>query len=300
MEGAMNLQDGLETSESRSRPMSRRAPRHRVIPTAWPLKAYCTGLLCRASARVLSRWRRVQAAHQSLHHFVAKADWSDDAVLSLVRAQVLPALERQGQIRAWIVDDTGFPKKGSIRWGLRGSIMANSANRTTARSRSLSPLPPNRRACRSPLSSICRKAGRTTAGRREKAGVPENVIFHTKPEIALTQVRAALDDGVSPGFVLAGRYGNDTACRTGLTEMGFTYVVGVQSSIRLLSPGTQPLPPNPWSGRGRPPSLARLQPGHAPVSAKELAQALPENAWRRRELRGRTPLTWTRPERVQP
>ena len=24
---------------------------------------------------------RVQAAHQSLHHLVAKADWSDDAVL---------------------------------------------------------------------------------------------------------------------------------------------------------------------------------------------------------------------------
>lgn len=57
---------------------------------------------------------RVQAAHQSLHHFVAKADWSDDAVLGVVRAQVLPALERerQGPIRAWIVDDTGFPKKG--------------------------------------------------------------------------------------------------------------------------------------------------------------------------------------------
>ena len=47
---------------------------------------------------------RVQAAHQSLHHFVANADWSDDAVLSRVRAQVLPVLERQGPIRAWIVE----------------------------------------------------------------------------------------------------------------------------------------------------------------------------------------------------
>ena len=54
----------------------------------------------------------MQAAHQSLHHFVAKADWSDDAVLAVVQAQVLPGLERQGPIRAWIVDDTGFPKKG--------------------------------------------------------------------------------------------------------------------------------------------------------------------------------------------
>lgn len=61
---------------------------------------------------------RVQAAHQSLHHFVAKADWSDDAVLSRVREQVLPALERQGPIRAWIVDDTGFPKKGKHSVGV--------------------------------------------------------------------------------------------------------------------------------------------------------------------------------------
>jgi SRSO17 transposase len=117
--------------------------------------------------------------------------------------------------------------------------------------------------------------------RREKAGVPEDVIFRTKPEIALAQIRAALDAGVSPGVVLADAgYGNDTALRTGLTEMGLTYVVGVQSSIRLWPPDTQPLPPKPWSGRGRPPSLVRRQPEHAPVSAKDLAQALPEDAWR--------------------
>src|SRR4029077_11734220 len=61
---------------------------------------------------------RVQAAHQSLHHFVAKAEWSDAALLAVVRAQVLPVLERQGAIRAWIVDDTGFPKKGTHSVGV--------------------------------------------------------------------------------------------------------------------------------------------------------------------------------------
>ena len=55
---------------------------------------------------------QVQATHQSLHHLVANADWSDEAVLSVVRQQVLPAMERDGAIRAWIIDDTGFPKKG--------------------------------------------------------------------------------------------------------------------------------------------------------------------------------------------
>jgi hypothetical protein len=56
---------------------------------------------------------RVQTAHQSLHHLVANADWSDEAVLTAIRERLLPEIERHGAIRAWIVDDTGFPKTGT-------------------------------------------------------------------------------------------------------------------------------------------------------------------------------------------
>jgi SRSO17 transposase len=55
---------------------------------------------------------RVRAAHQSLHHFVAKADWSDDTVLAAVRARVLPLIAKRGPIRVLIIDDAGMPKKG--------------------------------------------------------------------------------------------------------------------------------------------------------------------------------------------
>jgi hypothetical protein len=61
---------------------------------------------------------RVQAAHQSLHHFVAKADWSHGAVLAAVLARVLPVIERRGRIRAQIIDDTGMPKKGKHSVGV--------------------------------------------------------------------------------------------------------------------------------------------------------------------------------------
>jgi len=89
-----------------------------------PLKAYCTGLILPGERKSVEPMAariepgRVQAAHQSLHHFVAKADWSDEAVLAMVRAEVLPAIEQQGPIRAWIVDDTGFPKKGTHSVGV--------------------------------------------------------------------------------------------------------------------------------------------------------------------------------------
>src|SRR5277367_6587000 len=56
--------------------------------------------------------RRVQGAHQSLHHFVANADWSQEDLLRQVRTFALPAIEKSGGVKAWIVDDTGFPKKG--------------------------------------------------------------------------------------------------------------------------------------------------------------------------------------------
>ena len=56
---------------------------------------------------------RVSAKHQSLLHFVANAAWSDERVLARVHELTLPIIERCGAIEAWIIDDTGFPKKGA-------------------------------------------------------------------------------------------------------------------------------------------------------------------------------------------
>ena len=58
---------------------------------------------------------QVRSAHQSMHHLVADAPWSDEAMLSAVAERVLPKLiEAHGAVR-WIVDDTGFRRKGSTR-----------------------------------------------------------------------------------------------------------------------------------------------------------------------------------------
>nr|WP_232460296.1 transposase [Xanthomonas oryzae] len=56
--------------------------------------------------------QNVRSAHQSMHHLVADADWSDQALLAAVAAQVLPPLSRKSAACHWIVDDTGFSKKG--------------------------------------------------------------------------------------------------------------------------------------------------------------------------------------------
>src|SRR4030088_2675958 len=61
---------------------------------------------------------RTAAQHQSLLHFVGQGAWSDDAVLTKVRQMVLPQITRDGPIEAWIIDDTGIPKKGQHSVGV--------------------------------------------------------------------------------------------------------------------------------------------------------------------------------------
>ena len=81
------------------------------------LKGYCTGLmlpLARKSVEPMAARvdpLHASARHQALHHFVAKAEWSDAEVLRRVCQWVVPHMDfsRGGW---WIIDDTGFPKKG--------------------------------------------------------------------------------------------------------------------------------------------------------------------------------------------
>jgi SRSO17 transposase len=111
--------------------------------------------------------------------------------------------------------------------------------------------------------------------------VPEDVVFKTKPQIALDQIKAARAEGVPEGVVLADAgYGIHTAFRTALTRMGLTYVVGIQSSARFWPPGAGPLPPKAWTGQGRPPTLMRRDAQNPPQSAAQLAKSLPADAWR--------------------
>jgi hypothetical protein len=72
---------------------------------------------------------RVRAAHQSMHHFVAKSEWSDNAILTAVHARVLPTIAQRGQIRALIIDDTATQRKASTPLVGRGSIAGNSVTR---------------------------------------------------------------------------------------------------------------------------------------------------------------------------
>ena len=202
-------------------------------------------------------------------------------MLAAVRDLVLPALLERGPIRAWIIDDTGMPKKGRHSVGVARQYCGQIGKQDNCQVAVSMLVATDHASLPVAFQLYLPETWAADAERRARAGVPDDVVFQTKPTIALDQIRAAMTAGLPPGVVLmdAG-YGNDTALREGVSALVLTYVAGVQSSLTVWPPGVEPLPPKPWSGKGRPPKLLRRAPGHEPVSVKALAEGLAPEAWR--------------------
>jgi len=244
-----------------------------------PLRDYCVGLVMPGERKSVEPMAavtapgRVAAQHQSLLHFVGQSEWSDEKVLSKVRELVLPAMERDGPIEVWIIDDTGFPKQGKQSVGVASQYcgqLGKKGNCQVAVSLSIAnhhaSLPV---AYRLYLPQEWAK----DRARRRKAGVPGRIRFKTKQEIALEQIRWAREAGLPRGVALMDAdYGRNAELRRGVTAQGLTYVAGIQSTPLVWKPGTGPKPGRAtpkWGRRGNPDLL----------SVKEIALDLPEEAW---------------------
>ena len=257
------------------------------------LRGYCTGLMAplkRKSVEPMASHlapTATRSRHQSLHHFVADSAWSDEQMLLRVAQWVVPAMDVSDG-GWWIVDDTGFPKQGVHSVGVARQycgMLGKQDNCQVAVSVSL--------ACQAGSLPVAwqlylPKEWADDTARREKAGVPQDVEFATKPAIALAQIKRLTEQGAPKHCVLADAgYGVDTAFREGLSELGLSYVVGVTGQVTVWPPGHEPLPPAAYSGRGAVPTRLRLgQAKHQrPQSIKELAFELAPSQWQTIEWR---------------
>ena len=208
---------------------------------ARPLRDYCIGLMMPCERKsgepmaAVTAPARVAAQHQSLLHFVGEGRWSDEKVLAKVREMVLPEIQRHGPIEAWIIDDTGFPKQGRHSVGVARQYcgqLGKEDNCQVAVSLSLAnshaSLPVAYR-----LYLPQEWAG--VRDRLRKAGVPDDVCFETKHEIARDQIRRACEASLPRGVVLmdAG-YGNNSDLRADITALDLTYVVGILSNTHSM------------------------------------------------------------------
>jgi SRSO17 transposase len=215
-------------------------------------------------------------------------------VLNRVHERVLRTLTRDEPVQALIIDDTGFPKKGSHSVGVAQRYSGQLGKQDDCRVAVSLSVATHQGSLPIAYRLYLPKDWADDPIRRATAGVPEDVMFQTKPEIALRQLRQALMDGVPPAVVLMDpAYGNDSKLRAGITKLELPYVAGILPSTMVSRPGEAPLPPAPRSGRGRPGKRLRRDQTHQPVSVKALALELAANAWQQITWRddSNTPLT---------
>jgi hypothetical protein len=142
---------------------------------------------------------RASAEHQSLLHFVGQSAWSDESLLAKVRELVVPAMETQGRIEAWIVDDTGFVKKGVHSVGVARQYCGRLGKTDNCQVAVTLSIANHQASLPIAYRLYLPEEWANDAARRSKAHVPDDVKFRTKPEIALRQIRAALMAGVARG-----------------------------------------------------------------------------------------------------
>jgi len=248
-----------------------------------PLKNYCTGLLLPGERKSVEPMAarlavdNVRRMHQSLHHVVADAPWSDEGVLDRSLDFVIPAMLRRDPVVAWVVDDTGFPKKGRESVGVARQYCGQVGKQDNCRVAVSLSMTTERASMPVAFRLYLPNVWVEDRKRRKKTGVPDSIQFQTKPEIALEQIRRASERGVPQGVVLADAgYGMDTNFRSELTRLEMAYVLGVQNTTSVWKPGEQPKPAPARKGNtGRPRKLLQRDAQHQPVSVKELALSLP-------------------------
>jgi SRSO17 transposase len=210
---------------------------------------------------------------------VADAPWSDEAVLAKVQSYAWTAMRQKGPLQAWIVDDSGFPKKGTHSVGVVRQYCGQVGKQENCRVAVSLSVSTHQASLPIAWRLYLPQEWAEDQARRKQAGVPKEIKFETKPAIALQQIRAAVEQGVPRAPVLAdAAYGTDTQFREAIAELGWRYVVGIMSSVSVWKPSEAPLSKAEWKGRGRPTKLLPRDSGHKPMAVKELAHSLPASA----------------------
>ena len=247
-----------------------------------PLRNYCAGLLLDGERKSVEPMAarlapdHVQRMHESLHHFVAQSPWNDSVMLGRVRDYVLPAMQKAGPVTAWIVDETGVVKKGSHSVGVTRQYCGRIKKQENCQVAVSLSVATEKASLPIAWRLYLTEEWANSAERRSKAGVPKELEFQTKPQIAVAQIAQALQDGVPRGVVLADEvYGSNREFRETVAGLDLKFSVAVRCTTTVWALDRQPLPPSPRQGAFR----MRRDEAHQPITMRQLAQELPRSAW---------------------
>jgi len=212
---------------------------------------------------------------QAMQQFIGQSPWPWEPLRQRLAQRLLAALQPAA---AWIVDDTGFPKKGTHSVAVArqySGTLGKIGNCQVAVS-----LHYATDDAAMPLDfALYLPEEWLEPDRRREAGIPEDVTFQTKWALALALIDRAREWGIPVGVISADAgYGNSTEFRTGLAERQLSFVVGIQGTTAVWADQGDLAPPR-RAGRGRPP-LEPIDAG-APLSVAALSQSWPQESWQR-------------------
>src|SRR5512147_3008542 len=159
------------------------------------LRGYCTGLMLPIARKSVEPMAasldplHASARHQALHHFVAQAQWSDEEMLRRVAQWVVPDMDLEGGA-FWIIDDTGYPKKGKHSVGVARQYCGQLGKQDNCQVAVSISLASQTASLPVAYRLYLPKEWAGDRIRRNQAGVPEQVRFQTKPQIALGQLQS--------------------------------------------------------------------------------------------------------------
>jgi SRSO17 transposase len=172
------------------------------------MTSYCTGLLLPSERKsveptaALTAPTRTAAQHQSLLHFVGQGDWPDEAVMERIRAYTIPRIEAHGAILAWIIDDTGFPKKAKHSVGVARQYCGQLGKQDNCQVAVSLSIANDHASLPVAYRLYLPQSWANDIARRVKVGVPKDLEFGTKPQIALEQIKWACEAGLPRGVVI--------------------------------------------------------------------------------------------------
>ena len=256
----------------------------RAEPTRWYLK----GLMLQGGRKSVEPMAarlqpdNVRALHQSMHHLVAQASWSDEAMLSAVAHLVLPTIVANNDPVHWIIDDTGLPKKGTHSVGVAHQYCGQTGKQDNCRVAVTLSIATDKGSIPVGFRLYLPREWTDDPARCRSVGVPEDVRFATKPALALQQIEAAQQAGYPTGTVIAdAAYGCETSWRERIEQLGLKYAVCTRGTATVWWGRYQPRrPPARKTGAGRPRSRTIRDATHQPIAVEQLARELPAGDWR--------------------
>lgn len=263
------LGDFLDSmTDGMGRPERRRA-------LAW----YLTGLLLAGerktvvsmASRLVDNESEVEAMRQRLQQCITISTWADTEI----RRRLAMKLEETLQPEAFIIDDTGFPKKGRHSVGVARQYSGTLGRVDNCQvATSLHVATDEASACIG-MQLYLPEEWASDTKRRQTVGVPEEVVFKRKWELAIGLLDDALGWGMAPRVVLADSgYGDASPFRDALVERGCSYLVGISGNHISWPPGSRPRKPMRTPGQvGR--SRTRYRDGNRkPRTIAEIGRSL--------------------------